>query len=185
MLTSFCILIIGFAAIAIDYAFVKPREDKQLFKLYRLRDELALQAMKNPKIQDEEEYKCLNRIICREIVLLRDNIPIFDIISNYKKMSEEDMQWCDEIIDKIQNDSKYNDIYKKSHDIFDKQFDKHMKYFGTLVVNPIAQILKLIINLINRENASAKEIRDKKRNVYKIKETIENPPINFKQLARY
>lgn len=185
MLSSVAILGIAFFTIVIDYIIVKQKDDFKLFRLYRLRDELALVAMRNPDMQEKHEYIYLNQMICKKIILLRDNIPIVSIIKAYKEISDEEIKFFDNIIKNIEGSANLEPIYRESSRIFDEQIERHLKWFNIFIITPILAGIQIVVKLISLRNIPKKEASRKKTGVYKIKKLAEIAPNAYKQYVRY
>lgn len=57
MLSTFTWISLIIVLVIIKYIYVLPRDDKQLFELYGVRDEIAMEAMYGKISQESEEYK--------------------------------------------------------------------------------------------------------------------------------
>ncbi|MGN0506649.1 MAG: hypothetical protein ACI4FZ_08815 [Lachnospiraceae bacterium] len=185
MMSSITIVIIGFLLFAFDYAFFEPANDKRLFALFKLRDELALRAMENPEMQEEEEYIYLNRILSNEIAMIKRKIPIIDMIRILMHVDESDKERCDDLLVRIESNSAYSDIIRESDKIFSKFYNIRIKAIVTLFFYPLMKLLDLILKLINRENATSANKKRQKKRIYRIRNFSENIPDVFQNYSRY
>ena len=182
MLSNF-VLLLGVMIMFISYfAFVLPRKDKMIFKLYQKRDELTLYAMNTPGKQDTEEYKYVVQMINIEIYLIKNNISFMDYYRSVIERTVENEKEIEGILDKIKQDEFMKDIFEESFAIFEKYFNKKFKWFKWIFLVPLVRILDIclrIFNAVEKAQASASS-----RNVNRALTKTENITENYERYIR-
>ena len=141
------LLIITFTVISY-FAFVLPKKDKILFKLYEERDKLTLYIMNSPGKQNTEEYKYLIGMINTEIYLVKNSISFTKFFTTTVEQSVENEKKIEKIINKIKEDEFMYDIYNRSFSIFTSYFNRKFKWFRILVLFPTCIVLEFILKIL-------------------------------------
>lgn len=160
MFNSFILLTIVLLSIIVYYAFVLPKKERMLFRMYKERDNLTIYAMNTPGKQDEEAYQYLIELINIEIYLMKNSISLTDYYKTAVEKSIENEQKVEGIIKLIKADEFMGEIYENTSGIFSKYFYRKFKWFNIIFLCPTIAVLKLllkILNWINRGNLSEKE----------------------------
>lgn len=142
------ILLILFCIISY-YAFVLPKKDKILFKLYKYRDELTLYVMDKPGLQDEEGYQYLVGMLNAEIFLIKNDVSFTSFFSSTIEKSVKNEIEMERIKGLIRQDDFMYRIYEESFEVFGKYFNKKFRFFLLFVIEPLIIVLGLILKVLH------------------------------------
>lgn len=186
MINGFLALMILFAVACIYYAFILPNDEKKLYKLYYLRDELALYAMKGLISQDSNEYIFLINLINTEIYYLKNDIPFSEMFASIWKYSDYSEDLLDDVIVNIKKDELTLKIFSEATTLFNKYYKFKGNCFIYLYVKPILFFLRAYIRYLKTwRNLTDKKRKDKSKgaiqyinNTNTMKSMLENIWLN-------
>lgn len=148
MFDSLILVMLILLSIILYYAFVLPKKEKILFKMYAERDNLTIYAMNNPGKQDEEAYQYLIGVINVEIFLIKNNLSLTDYFKRTVEKTVENEREVERIIGLIRQDEFMGRVYENTFCIFSKYFSVKFKWFYRIFLCPVSLVLKLILKIL-------------------------------------
>lgn len=133
--------------------FLPAKFDKHRFKLFELRDRLALMAMKKSIDIKSEEYIYLISLINVSITVFED-FRIVDSILNFVKYNSN-LAKSKKILNKIHNHScELKDIAYEFYETLGKMlyFKTAILYFFVFMLYEIVKIMRISLNIVNKIN---------------------------------
>lgn len=174
MFNGLILIMISLMSVIVYYAFVLPKKERILYKMYKERDNLTIYAMNHPGKQDEEAYKYLIGLINVEIYLIKNSISLTDYFRTTVEETVENEQKVEQIIQMIKEDEFMGKIYENTFCIFSKYFSVKFKWFYRIFLCPIIAILKLLIIILKWIKKGNLSVREQKMN--NIFSTASNMP---------
>lgn len=182
MFNSFILLTIVLLSIIVYYAFVLPKKERMLFRMYRERDNLTIYAMNTPGKQDEEAYQYLIELINTEIYLMKNSISLTDYYKSTVEKSVENEQTVEKIIKLIKEDKFMDEVYEKTSYVFYKYFYTKFKWFNRIFLCPLSVVLKILLKLLNWLNKG--DLSEKEQKMNTIFSTASNIPKVYEKYVK-
>lgn len=160
MISNIVLILLIIFSIISYYAFVLPKKERVLFRMYAERDNLTIYIMNNPGKQDEEAYQYLIGVINAEIYLIKNNLSLTDYFRTTIEKTVENEKEVEHIIELIREDEFMGEVFENTFHIFLKYFSSKFRWFYRIFLCPAAWILKCIyylINILKRGNLSDRE----------------------------
>ncbi|MBU5331398.1 hypothetical protein KQI61_04245 [Anaerocolumna aminovalerica] len=176
MIINTILILVCMILLAYHYSFEKPREDKKIFKLYNLRDELSHKLTNNNDLLEKEEYLFVLSLLEHEICIIQRGLRISELMNEENSNNEEELN---RILVKIKEDNYLSNILVESNTIIKNHLKNRIFIFRTLILKPIIAVLSIWAKVLDNRNLSKKEIKQKKRKIYKYRDYFTEIPEVF------
>ncbi len=133
----------------IKYLLIKPSEDSKMYKVYKVRDEVAIETLKGEISQQSLEYEYVTNVINSCLYYMCNNFNFINIYNNIIHPSEEKSEFFDNLVDKIyENNILHNSLNTSSIYLY-KVLKLRLKVFYWFLFNPFFYFLKIIIKILD------------------------------------
>lgn len=150
------------------FSFYLPKKDRTAFKLYELRDQVAMEVINGDLSEDTLEYVFMITLINKQINLLDKEIPYTQMFTSVFDVSDDDVNT---VLDKISENDTLKKVYMEVMDIYKETF-RYKKYIiKYMYVVPVSKIVGLAIKLLNRSKKTDYQIKkSEKRELCRYRE---------------
>ncbi len=154
------------------FSFVIPREEKIAFRLFELRDRVAMLVINGDLSEDDFEYIFMIHLINTQIRFLNKEIPYTEMFTSVFSVSDEEVSAG---LDLIYQNALLKDIYEEVIDIYRRIF-KYKKYvIKYIYVAPVSKLINLALRYLNlRKRSSAKTKKSEKRELCQYRDNVAN-----------
>lgn len=153
------------------FAFDVPKKDKIAFKLYELRDEVAMEVINGNLEEDTLEYAFMITLINIQIGFLDREIPYTQMVASAFRESDEEQ--VNSVFDKIRENEKLREIYVEVMSIYKNTF-RYKKYIiKYMYVVPVSKFIGLLIRILTRKKTINFQIKKReKRELCRYREDV-------------
>lgn len=184
MISIFGWICICFFMLVIKYAFLKPTEDKRLYRLYEARDNVAIAAVEGKISQEAKEYRFVIGSINEELYYMKNNYDFSVLINNILFQPESAKRRFDYMMELV----KEYDFLEKNYHISKAYFQESLKFrlfflvfFIVKPINYALDLLLIILKLCRRITAWGAEVADGTEKRISIMLEISNSYNEFKK----
>lgn len=149
MFTTITWLLIAIILIIIKYGFIQPTSDKKMYELYKLRDELAISAMRKEVDQNTIEYEYIMDKINFSIYYTKNDYDFSTIIKNITCKTKKQMSIEKHIEELIYENNILLNFDRNINNLFVKGIYIRLLIFTNLIIKPFILLLSLMIKVLD------------------------------------
>lgn len=150
------------------FSFTLPREEKIAFRLFELRDKVAMEVIKGNLSDESFEYVFMVTLINTQIKFIDKEIPYTKMFTSALKVTDEQV---DMGVDLIYGNPYLKEIYTEAIEIFKKSFRFKKYVMKYMYVVPVTKLVDLALKILTiRRWTDAKTKKTEKRELCQYRE---------------
>lgn len=148
MISVFGWLVILFVLLIIKYAFLQPINDKNLYRLYEARDNVALAAIEGEIFQDVEEYVFVIKNINFAIHYIKNNYDFSIVLKNIFLRPKEVQDYFTNMFNLVMQYDFLEKNYRITEACFRKSLNVRFFIYMNFLIKPIFYSLLFAVNIL-------------------------------------
>lgn len=148
MISIFGWIVILFVLLIVKYAFLQPINDKNLYRLYEARDNVALAAIEGEISQDAEEYMFVIKNINFAIHYIKNNYNFSIVLKNIFVCPNEVQEYFTHMFDLVVQYDLLEKNYRITEAYFRKSLNVRLFIYMNFLIKPICYLLIFFVNIL-------------------------------------